>query len=156
MCTAEHVQHRVEAGPRRRRVEVGGPNPESSALAVDLINQRQLLALIGNSAPPYAQGSEALVTAMRDFDHAYNAYNEFQTRMERYWCLQYLLQEQLTALQATVWRENLVRLDGMPFITKVHSLPELAPGTRVQLEVKRVDPLLMELDCRYSGLLDPG
>lgn len=123
--------------------------------AVDLINQRQLLALVGNGAPPYAKGSEALVTAMRDFDLTYHAYNEFQTRMERYWCLQYLLQEQRKQVHAIVWRENLVRLDGMPYITKVHSLPELAAGTKVQLEVKRVDPLLMELDCRYLGVQPP-
>jgi len=36
----------------------------------------------------------------------------------------------------------------------VPSLPELAPGTRVQLEVKRVDPLLMELDSRYKTTLE--
>jgi exoribonuclease-2 len=53
-----------------------------------------------------------------------------------------------------VWRENLVRLDGLPYITKVHNLPELAPGSRVLLEVKRIDPLLMELDCRFKGALE--
>ena len=90
---------------------------------------------------------------MRDFDLTYNAYNEFQTRMERYWCLQYLIQEDVKEIGATVWRENLVRLDGMPYITKVPSLPELAPATRVQLEVKRVDPLLMELDMRFKTAL---
>jgi exoribonuclease-2 len=90
---------------------------------------------------------------MREFDLAYNAYNEFQARMERYWCLQYLIQKKITEPIATVWRENLVRLEGIPYITKVHSLPELAPGTRVQLEVKRIDPLLMELDCRFKTVL---
>lgn len=120
--------------------------------AVDLINQRQLLSILQNTAPAYPKNSDALVTAMRNFDMTYNAYNEFQTRMERYWCLQYLIQENLQEIGATVWRENLVRLEGMPFITKVHSLPELAPGTQVRLEIKRVDPLLMELDTRFKAV----
>ncbi|HQR60000.1 MAG TPA: RNB domain-containing ribonuclease, partial [Methylophilaceae bacterium] len=121
--------------------------------AVDLINQRQMLALLQGTEPAYGKNSEALTTAMRDFDLTYNAYNEFQTRMERYWCLQYLVQQNITEPAATVWRENLVRLDGMPTITKVHNLPDLAPGSRVQLEIKRIDSLLMELDCRFKTVL---
>lgn len=119
--------------------------------AVDLINQRQIISVIQNTEPAYPKNSEALTTAMRDFDLTYNAYNEFQTRMERYWCLQYLIQEGMTEVSATVWRENLVRLDGVPYMTKVHSLPELAAGTHVQLEIKRIDPLLMELDTRFKA-----
>lgn len=119
--------------------------------AVDLINQRQIISVIQNIEPAYPRNSEALTTAMRDFDLTYNAYNEFQTRMERYWCLQYLIQEGLAEVSATVWRENLVRLDGVPYMTKVYSLPELAAGTHVQLEIKRIDPLLMELDTRFKA-----
>ena len=119
--------------------------------AVDLVNQRQIISVIQNTEPAYPKNSEALTTAMRDFDLTYNAYNEFQTRMERYWCLQYLIQEGMTEVSATVWRENLVRLDGVPYMTKVHSLPELAAGTHVQLEIKRIDPLLMELDTRFKA-----
>ena len=122
--------------------------------AVDLINQRQMLALLQGTEPAYGKNSDALTTAMREFDLVYNAYNEFQTRMERFWCLQYLIQQNIQEVTATVWRENLVRLQGIPYITKVPSLPELAPGTRVQLEVKRVDPLLMELDSRYKTTLE--
>ena len=72
--------------------------------------------------------------------------------MERYWCLQYLVQEQFEEISATVWRENLVRFDHMPFITKVHSLPELAVGTRVILEIKRIDTLMMEIDTRFKAV----
>ena len=123
--------------------------------AVDLVNQRQIIAAVRNEAPTYASGSDALTTIMRDFDLTYNAYGEFQTRMERYWCLQYLIQEDMQTVNATVWRENLVRLDGIPYITKVPSLPELAPGTSVALEIRRIDPLLMELDTKFKAVLTP-
>ena len=77
-----------------------------------------------------------------------------QQRMERYWCLQWLIQENMKEVAATVWRENLVRLDGTPYITKVPSLPELSLGQRVTLIVERVDPLLMELTCKFLTKLD--
>ncbi len=117
--------------------------------AVDLVNQRQMLALLQGTAPVHDK--DGLTTIMREFDLAYNAYGDFQQRMERYWCLQWLIQEQVQEIGATVLRENLVRLDGMPYVTKVPSLPELGVGERVKLKVERIDPLLMELGCKFIG-----
>ncbi len=122
--------------------------------AVDLINQRQLIAAVQGTEPAYPAGNGDIGTHMRNFDVTYNIYNDFQTRMERYWCLQYLIQEHLQEIGATIWRENLVRLDNLPYMTKVHSLPEIKAGTRVLLEIKRVDTLLMELDCRFKSTIE--
>ena len=120
--------------------------------AVDLVNQRQIIAAVQQSAPSYPQNSDELAMMMRHFDLTYHAYGDFQTRMERYWCLQYLVQENVKEISATVWRENLVRFDHMPYISKVHSLPELPVGTRVSLEVKRIDTLMMEIDTRFKAV----
>lgn len=122
--------------------------------AVDLVNQRQLIALLNQEEAPYTSDGDQLKVIMRDFDQTYQTYNDFQTRMERYWCLQYLIQEELTEVIATVWRENLVRLDGMFFITKVPSLPELKVGTQVNLEIKHIDTLLMELNCKFKQVVE--
>jgi exoribonuclease-2 len=73
--------------------------------------------------------------------------------MERFWCLQYLIQENSQEVHATVWRENLVRLDTPPYMTKVYGLPEMKPGTRIGLNVQEVDPLLMELRCKFIAVL---
>lgn len=121
--------------------------------AVDLINQRQLIAAVQMSEPTYPANSDEIVGHMRNFDQTYNAYNEFQTRMERYWCLQYLVQEHITEVEAIVWRENLVRLVTLPYMTKVPSLPEQKSGTRVLLEVQKVDTLLMELSCKFKAIV---
>ena len=121
--------------------------------AVDLINQRQVISVLENAPPAYEKGSDELASVMRNFDISYNAYNEFQTRMERYWCLQYLIQENATEINATVWRENLVRFDDLPFFTKVHSLPEMAPGTKVVLEIKHVDTLAIEIETRFKSVV---
>ncbi len=121
---------------------------------VDLVNQRQIMALAQGVEPPYAAKSEVLYTALRDFEVAYDAYNDFQRNMERYWCLRWLVQEGITEINAGVIKENLVRLDGLPFVTRVHSLPELPPGSRVHLKVDGVDLFDVELLCRFQRRLD--
>ena len=122
--------------------------------AVDLVNQRQLIAMLNSESAPYNAADGKLNVIIRNFDQTYNAYSEFQTRMERYWCLQYLIQEQVAEITASVWRENLVRIDGMFFITKVPSLPELKVGTKVLLEIKHIDTLLMELSCKFKSVIE--
>lgn len=122
--------------------------------AVDLINQRQLISVLTLQDPVYAANGDEIVGHMRNFDQTYNAYNEFQARMERYWCLQYLIQENITEIDATVWRENLVRLENLPYMTKVHSLPATKPGTKVRLAVQKVDTLLMELESKFLQVVE--
>ncbi len=122
--------------------------------AVDLINQRQLISVLTMQPPVYPANGDEIVGHMRNFDQTYNAYNEFQTRMERYWCLQYLVQEHISEINATVWRENLVRLENLPYMTKVHSLPAMKPGGKVRLAVQKVDTLLMELECKFLHVIE--
>ena len=116
---------------------------------VDLINQRQIIALLRKEAPPYQKDSHSLLVAMRDFDAAYNIYGEFQRSMERYWCLRWLLQENIQITNAQVIKENLVKLDHIPLITRVPSLPDMAPGTYVQLKVSEIDLLERHLHAEF-------
>jgi exoribonuclease-2 len=120
---------------------------------VDLVNQRQLVAWIRGEAPPYPPKSERMLTAMRDFEQAYEAYAEFQRSMERYWCLRWLLQEAVHSTSAEVIRENLVKIDDIPLIAKAHGLPMLAPGARVQVEISDIDLLSLELRVQYRATL---
>jgi exoribonuclease-2 len=127
--------------------------------AVDLINQRQIISVVQNTAPAYLPNSDALTTHLRNFELTYKAYSEFQIRMERYWCLQYLVQEGYQKeggqeIHATVWRENLVRLDKLPYMTKVYGLPELKTGTRVSLQVQEVDTLMMDLRTKFMHVIE--
>ena len=122
--------------------------------AVDLVNQRQLIAMLNAEPAPYNAQDGKLNVIIRNFEQTYSAYSEFQTRMERYWCLQYLIQENLNEISAVVWRDNLVKIDGMFFITKVPSLPDLKVGTKVLLEIKHVDTLLMELSCKFKSVIE--
>jgi exoribonuclease-2 len=118
---------------------------------VDLVNQRQIVAMARNEPPPYARAGDDIAVAMRNFEVAYDAYAEFQRTMERYWCLRWVVQESAWRQPATVLRESLVRLDRIPLVARVPSLPELAPGTPVDVELSNVDLLSIDVDCRFVG-----
>ncbi len=120
---------------------------------VDLINQRQILAVARGEAPSHAGNDPMLFAAVRDFELAYDAYNEFQRGMERYWCLRWLRQEGITEINATLWRENLARLDGLPFVARITGAPTLNPGDRIRVTVEGIDLLDRELTCRYLAPL---
>ena len=121
---------------------------------VDLVNQWQLLAHLQGTTPHFAARSEALLAALRDFELTYAAYNEFQRGMERYWCLRWLGQEgDARHVGRALMRENMVRFETIPLFLKVPSLPPLDTGSRVLLEVERIDLLESDVRCRYVETL---
>jgi exoribonuclease-2 len=122
---------------------------------VDLVNQWQLAASLQGRRPPFTRTSEGLLSALRAFEITYARYDEHQRAMETYWTLRWLLQEGRDSVDGAVIRENLVRLEGMPMVLRVASLPELAPGTRVRLAVKQVDLIERSLDAQFREVL-PG
>jgi exoribonuclease-2 len=116
---------------------------------VDLVNQRQLIALARGASLPYVPGDEALLAAMRDFEAAHEAYGQFQRTMERYWCLRWLVQEGTETVPATVLRESLARFDDLPLVARVPSLPALDSGSRVELAISRIDLLELTFHCEF-------
>jgi exoribonuclease II len=120
----------------------------------DLVNQRQLLSLVRNEAPAYPLRDERLLVILRDFELAYDAYAEFQRGMERYWCLRWLVQESVSLTGADVLREELVRIDRIPLVARLPSMPASAPGSRVELAVSDIDLLELTLHCEFKRPLE--
>lgn len=120
----------------------------------DLVNQRQLLSLVRNEPPAYPLRDERLLVILRDFELAYDAYAEFQRGMERYWCLRWLIQEGVSLTGADVLREELVRIDRIPLVARVPSMPASAPGSRVELAVSNIDLLELTLHCEFKRPLE--
>ena len=121
---------------------------------IDLINQRQLIALLRREEPPYTREGDELLIVIRDFEAVYEAYGDFQRSMERYWCLRWLLQESINKIGAQVLKENLVRLDRMPLVMRVPSLPDMPPETHVELEISQIDLLELTCDARFVRKMD--
>ena len=120
----------------------------------DLVNQRQLLAVLAGEAPPYGDNDADLFAALADFEATYSHYAEFQDRMEQYWCLRWLLQEGVSETTARVIRENLVRFEQLPLVTRVADLPPQPPDTAVRIAIGRIDLLAATFECRFAGRLE--
>lgn len=159
--------YRIQAGGRVRMSTAAGPHEglgvdnyawSSSPLRryVDLCNQWQLLAHLRGEAAPFAPGSAELGAAMNDFDVTYNAYNDFQRGMERYWCLRWLRQDGVKEVAGKVLRENIVRLEPVPFVFKLHSLPAgVNAHERVQVGIEKADLIDIDLRGKYLSTLAP-
>ena len=123
----------------------------------DLINQWQLIAAITGKTAHFAPRSPELFAAMRDFDLTYSAYADFQRRMERYWCLRWLLQTDRRRCDATLMRyAPNVRIDGLPLVVAVPSAPALPPGSRISVTLSDPDLLELTVQTRFETVLDSG
>jgi exoribonuclease-2 len=118
----------------------------------DLVNQRQLLAVIAGERAPYADNDAELFAALADFEATYSQYAEVQDRMEHYWCLRWLLQERVTETQATVLRENVVRFDRLPLVVRLADLGSSPPESKVRVAIGAIDLLNATIECRVAGM----
>jgi len=89
---------------------------------VDMVNQRQIIAMLRDEEPAYPKNDTALYATMRDFDTMYTIYNDFQRHMERYWCLRWLQQEGAIH-ESPVLRRMATQLNGF------HSVPKAQGGS---------------------------
>lgn len=126
---------------------------------VDLVNQWQLIAAIehGVSAPlvaPFKPRDADLFAIIGGFEAQYVAWNDFQNNMERFWCLRWLQQQQITTCTATVLKEDLIRLNNAPLVARLPGLPQLGRGQQIELHITGADELALELEARYVSLID--
>jgi exoribonuclease-2 len=64
------------------------------------------------------------------------------------------LQERVEIAEAEVVRENLVRFHRLPLYTKVPSLPDLAPGTGIEISVTEIDLVEADIKCAFRRRLE--
>jgi exoribonuclease-2 len=121
---------------------------------IDLVNQRQLIAIAQNQPAPYSADNETLNYIKQNFEFVYSQYDEFQKTMERYWCLRWLLQEAVTDGIVVVIKENLVRFEKIPLYTRVIPMPEISPGKSVKVRVSNIDLLELSLHCHFDEILE--
>jgi len=120
---------------------------------VDLVNQRQLIACALGQAAPYRGKDADLFSIVTGFEALYGAYADFQQRMERYWGLRWLRQERVDRITANVIKGDVLRVDGMPFITRLPGLPDLPRGQRLELDVLGTNEVDLTLEARVRQVL---
>lgn len=121
---------------------------------VDLVNQRQLIALAehGVSAPlvaPYQPRDDDLFAVIGEFENQYGTWADYQRQMERYWCLRWLAQNNIERCQAQVLREDLVRLCDIPLVIEISGLPALERGAEITIEITQMDELTLSVQARH-------
>ncbi|WP_334188022.1 ribonuclease catalytic domain-containing protein [Noviherbaspirillum sp.] len=119
----------------------------------DLVNQWQILACIehGVTAPlvaPFKPKDADLFAVVSAFDAAYSAYADFQSSMERYWCLRWLAQEGARHVDAVVLKDEVLRLVDIPLIIRLAGMPQMARGTEVKLDLIRWDEIDLTIEAR--------
>jgi exoribonuclease-2 len=119
----------------------------------DLVNQWQIIACAehGVAAPlvaPFKPRDANLFAIVSAFDAAYAAYGDFQSNMERYWCLRWLGQEQARQVEAVVLKDELLRLVEIPLVIKLAGMPQVARGTQVTLDILRWDEIDLSVEAR--------
>ena len=125
--------------------------------AADYINQKQLISLIDPQAAPLYQKNDAdLFAALRDFDTAYSAYADFQRQMEAYWSLVYLQQQGIKELTATLLKDDLVRIDGLPMVARASGIPfDALPRSQIKVAVAEVDADKQFIALNYLKAVAP-
>jgi exoribonuclease-2 len=126
---------------------------------VDLVNQWQLLACVQHGvtaklAAPFKPKDADLFAVVQGFDDTYSAYADHQRRMEYFWCLRWLKQENKKQVVASVVKDDLVRLEEIPLLLHVPALGVHARGTRLLMEVMSIDELTVEASVRMLHVLD--
>jgi exoribonuclease-2 len=126
---------------------------------VDLVNQWQIIACARHGkaaalAAPFKPKDAALLAVVSAFDAAYTAYNGFQGGMERYWTLQYLRQNGITELTATLIKERLVRADTLPLVLPVMGADGLPRGAHLRVRLGGIDDITLEIAGTVVERLD--
>ena len=130
----------------------------------DLVNQWQLIACARQGATaalvaPFKPKDAELFGIISAFDTAYTAYNSHQSGMERFWTLQYLQQQNIHELDATVFKSfpgepPMARANNLPLVFTVHGAPALERGSQVRVKVTGMDLIALDLQVQYLQTLD--
>lgn len=129
----------------------------------DLVNQWQIIACAQNGntaalAAPFKPKDVDLFSIISAFEAAYSSYNGYQSSMERFWTLQYLQQNAVEEVEATVFKSfegepPMARADNLPLVLPVIGSGNLARGTRVLLRISGIDNISLDVHGQFIEVL---
>jgi exoribonuclease-2 len=125
----------------------------------DLANQWQIIAAARHGrtaalAAPFKPKDAELFSVISAFDAAYTAYNGHQAGMERFWTLQWLRQNGVTEIDATVFKDGLARADTLPLVVPVLGAADLPRGAHVRLKLGAIDLITLDVTGTVLRRLD--
>jgi len=125
----------------------------------DLVNQWQIIACARHGktaalAAPFKPKDAELYAIISSFDAAYSGYNAYQGAMERFWTLKYLQQNGIAEIEATVFKENMVRADDLPLVLPVAGAGGMPRGAHVRVRLGDIDEVTLDVSGTVVARLD--
>ncbi|MBU3576834.1 ribonuclease catalytic domain-containing protein [Polynucleobacter sp. UK-Kesae-W10] len=120
----------------------------------DLVNQWQLIALAKHGVTakmvaPFPPRDAGLMGIAADFESCYQAYGEYQDRLEKYWCLRWIAQDgDSKNLYVRHLKEGMSRVEQVPLHLPIPELISQPRMTRAQVTVSDVDLLQLSAAVR--------
>ena len=135
----------------------------------DLMNQWQILSVLGQRTPVFKGNEAELFSAVTHFDTVYNQYADFQETLERYWSQRWIgLQAGLEAQgeswrvdqtgvtireRAVALRDGAFRLRRAPVVFRCFDAPESGPGVEIEVDLLASDALDLQLSARFVAMV---
>ena len=120
----------------------------------DLVNQWQLIALAKHGVTakmvaPFPPRDATLMGIAADFESCYQAYGEYQDRLEKYWCLRWIAQDgDSKSVFVRHLKEGMSRLESVPLHLPIPELAVHPRMTRAQVMVSDIDLLQLSAAVR--------
>jgi len=120
----------------------------------DLVNQWQLIALAKHGVTakmvaPFPPRDATLMGIAADFESCYQAYGEFQDRLEKYWCLRWITQDgDSKTVHVRHLKEGMSRLELVPLHLPIPELATHPRMTRAEVIIADVDLLQLSAGVR--------
>lgn len=127
----------------------------------DLVNQWQLIALAKHGAAakmvaPFPPKDSNLMGIAADFEACYQAYGEYQDRLEKYWCLRWIAQDGgAKKVFVRHLKEGMSRLESIPLHLPVPELAMHPRMTRAEVAISDVDLLQLSAGVRVLHIETP-
>ena len=124
----------------------------------DLVNQWQLIALAKHGVTakivaPFPPRDATLMGIAADFESCYQAYGEFQDRLEKYWCLRWIAQdEDAKTVHVRHLKDGMSRVELVPLHLPIPELATHPRMTRAEVVVNGVDLLQLNAAVRVLGI----
>ena len=120
----------------------------------DLVNQWQLIALAKHGVTakmvaPFPPRDATLMGVAADFESCYQAYGEFQDRLEKYWCLRWIIQDgESKVVHVRHLKEGMSRVELVPLHLPIPELASHPRMTRAEVVISDVDLLQLSAGVR--------
>ena len=120
----------------------------------DLVNQWQLITLAKHGVTakmmaPFPPRDATLMGIAADFESCYQAYGEFQDRLEKYWCLRWIAQDgDSKNVYVRHLKEGMSRVELVPLHLPIPELASHPRMTRAEVAVADIDLLQLSSAVR--------